>query len=241
MASIISYHLFTILGCLLGLLAPAAANVEKVIFTAPDPVPIPLQKPSLADLNLPVLTSDASSIRTNLSRVFPSKPKDYDSGASTWLLLDSLNAGQRYEFRVCWAAIQPTDFFIEVYELDTIWDTPELMQSLASYAYSRQSEAEEHGESPRNGGERNASVLLLQVKAIADYFTDNAALMKDPPPVLVDLILDPYLFNIVPHSLVSTIGFLVIVGLVAWFASRSAASRLQKIAATTDSGDKKRN
>jgi hypothetical protein len=86
-------------------LTSVLANVEKTIFTAPALLPIPQQKPSLADLRLPVLTPDASEIRTNLSRVFPNEPKDYASGAATWVLLDNLNPEQRYEFRVCWAAI----------------------------------------------------------------------------------------------------------------------------------------
>lgn len=105
MFSLALRHLLPILGLVLFLASSTEANAEKVIFTAPDAVPIPLQKPSLADLNLPVLTPDTWSIRTNLSRVFPTEPKDYASGAATWLLLDSLNADQRYEFRVCWAAI----------------------------------------------------------------------------------------------------------------------------------------
>ncbi|KAH7273790.1 hypothetical protein B0J15DRAFT_567158 [Fusarium solani] len=224
-------HILPILGLVLSLASSTEANADKVIFTAPDVVPIPLQKPSLADLNLPVLTPDSWSIRTNLSRVFPTKPKDYASGAATWLLLDSLNAGQRYEFR------QPTGFVMDVYELDTVWDTPELMQSLADYAYSRQSSTDSQG--AREEGERSASVLLLQIKASADYFTDDAALMRDPPPVLVDLILDPYLYNLIPRSLVPTIGFLILVGLVAWFVARSVASKLQSIAVAGESREKK--
>ncbi|KAM0440797.1 hypothetical protein ACHAPT_000098 [Fusarium lateritium] len=238
MLSLALRHLLPALGLVLFLTASAAANAEKVIFTAPEVVPIPLEKPSLADLNLPVLMPDSWSIRTNLSRVFPRGPKDYASGAATWLLLDSLNAGQRYEFRVCWAAIQPTGFVMDVYELDTVWDTPELMQSLADYAYSRQSSAGSQ-EAEQREGERSASVLLLQIKASADYFTDNAALMRDPPPVLVDLILDPYLYNLVPRSLVPTIGYLVLVGLVAWFVARSIASKLQSIAVAGESREKK--
>ncbi|KAF4989960.1 hypothetical protein FDECE_14528 [Fusarium decemcellulare] len=239
----ISRQILLILGFLI---AFAAGNAEKIIFTAPAPIPIPQQKPSLSDLRLPVLTPDAFAIRTNISRVFPPEQRDYASGAATWLLLDNLNAGQRYELRVCWAAIQPTGFVLEFYELDRAWDTPELMQSLAEYAYSRQPDAgdedtEQVGRSPRDGGARNASVLLIQVKASADYFTDNAVLMKDPPPVLVDLILDPYLFNLVPRSLVPTIIFLLVVGLVAWFVARSIASKLQAIAVTTESVDKKKN
>jgi hypothetical protein len=90
---------------LAAVLTSVLANVEKTIFTAPALLPIPQQKPSLADLRLPVLTPDTSEIRTNLSRVFPSKAKDYASGAAAWVLLDNLNPEQRYEFRVCWAAI----------------------------------------------------------------------------------------------------------------------------------------
>lgn len=126
---------------------------------------------------------------------------------------------------------------MDVYELDTVWGTPELMQSLADYAYSRQSSTDSHGD--REEGERSASVLLLQIKASADYFTDDAALMRDPPPVLVDLILDPYLYSLIPHSLVPTIGFLVVVGLVAWFVARSVASKLQSIAVAGESREKK--
>lgn len=126
---------------------------------------------------------------------------------------------------------------MDVYELDTVWDTPELMQSLADYAYSRQSSTD--SQEDREEGERSASVLLLQIKASADYFTDDAALMRDPPPVLVDLILDPYLYNLIPRSLVPTIGFLVLVGLVAWFVARSVASKLQSIAVAGESREKK--
>ncbi|EGU83899.1 hypothetical protein FOXB_05613, partial [Fusarium oxysporum f. sp. conglutinans Fo5176] len=149
----------------------------------------------------------------------------------------------RYEFRVCWAAVQPTGFDLGVYELDTVWQTPELIQSLASYSFSRQDqEARLIEESTQTEGrEREASILLLQIKASADYFTDDAALMKDPSPVHVDLILDPYLYGIVPRSLVPAAGYLVLVGAVAWFVSRSIASKLQTIAVTTDGANKKQN
>ncbi|EXM30329.1 GPI-Mannosyltransferase II co-activator, Pga1 [Fusarium oxysporum f. sp. vasinfectum] len=231
------------LGGLLFLFSTAIANVEKTIFTAPASLPIPQQKPSLGDLRLPILTPDAPSIRTHISRSFPSEPKDYASGVATWVLLDKLNQGQRYEFRVCWAAVQPTGFDLGVYELDTVWQTPELIQSLASYSFSRQDqEARLIEESTQTEGrEREASILLLQIKASADYFTDDAALMKDPSPVHVDLILDPYLYGIVPRSLVPAAGYLILVGAVAWFVSRSIASKLQTIAVTTDGANKKQN
>ncbi|KAF4943376.1 hypothetical protein FGADI_13458 [Fusarium gaditjirri] len=231
------------LGGLLFLLSTAIANVEKTIFTAPASLLIPLQKPSLGDLRLPILTPDTPNIRTHINRIFPSEPKDYASGVATWVLLDKLNQGQRYEFRVCWAAIQPTGFDLGVYELDTVWQTPELIQSLANYSFSRQDqEAGLTKESTQTEGrEREASILLLQIKASADYFSNDAALMKDPSPVHVDLILDPYLYGIVPRSLVPAAGYLVLVGAVAWCVSRSIASKLQRIAVTTDGANKKQN
>ncbi|KAF4343669.1 hypothetical protein FBEOM_2342 [Fusarium beomiforme] len=232
--------IYALCGLLL-LLTPAIANVEKTIFTAPPSFPIPHQKPSLADLRLRVLTPVASSIRTNISRIFPTGPQNYTSGAATWLLLDKLNQGQRYEFRVCWAAI-PTGFELAVHELNTVWQSPELIQSLASYAFSRHDqETEFQREEPHDGGkEREASVLLLQIKASADYFTDEVVFMRDPSPVLVDLILDPYLYGVVPLSLVPTVGYIVLIGVVAWFVSRFIACKLQTIAVTTDGANKKK-
>jgi len=86
--------------CLLS--QPSFANVEKDIFLGPDPVPIPLAQPTLSDLHLDTLTPDSSSLRTHLEAVFPSS--SHPKGAATWLILDDLSPGQRYEVRVCWAA-----------------------------------------------------------------------------------------------------------------------------------------
>ncbi|KAH6900105.1 hypothetical protein B0T10DRAFT_15296 [Thelonectria olida] len=219
-----------------------AANTEKVIFTAPDVANIPVQSPTLRDLQLHLLSPDDPLVRANLTRVFPTQPGDAATGAATWLLLDHLTPSQRYELRVCWAAIQPTAFALDVYELDTVWSTPELIRSLEEYASKRQAVSgadQEH--LPREQGERQSSVLLLQVRASADYFTDDAALMKTPPPVLADLILDPYFYNVIPQSLIPTIGYLVAVGLLAWFGARSIASKLQSIAITAESATKKQN
>lgn len=80
----------------------ASANAEKTIFLGPAPVNLPQQSPSLADLHLDVLTPDDHVLRTHLAAVFPTEERP--RGAETWLLLDSLAEGQRYEVRVCWLA-----------------------------------------------------------------------------------------------------------------------------------------
>jgi hypothetical protein len=78
--------------------------VEKAIFLGPATVNIPLQKPTLSDLNLHTLTPETTgnTIRTRLARQFPQEGID---PPATWLLLDTLTEGQRYELRVCWAAL----------------------------------------------------------------------------------------------------------------------------------------
>jgi hypothetical protein len=64
--------------------------------------------------------------------------------------------------------------------------------------------------------------------------------MKDPPPVLVDLILDPYLYNVLPQSLVPTVGYLVVVGVVSWFVAKWVASSLTAIASSANNDQTKK-
>lgn len=43
--------------------------------------------------------------------------------------------------------------------------------------------------------------------------------MKTVPPVQADIILDPYLFNVLPESLIPTAGYLVAVAALGWYVS----------------------
>lgn len=73
------------------------------------------------------------------------------------------------------------------------------------------------------------SVLFLRVRAAADYFTTNEALMRNVEPVAVDLILDPFLWNVFPRSLVPTAGWIVVVAIVAVFVARWVAAELGRV------------
>lgn len=96
-----------ILSLLLGALAlaqQAAANVEKTIFLGPETINVPQQNPTFDNLHLDVLSPAADlAIRTHLQAEFPNSTSG-SRGKATWLLLDDLTPGQRYEVRVCWAA-----------------------------------------------------------------------------------------------------------------------------------------
>lgn len=106
--------------------------------------------------------------------------------------------------------------------------TPELITSLSTYAYARQAALDDF-QFQQLVGRRvydqttsetsKKSISFLQIFAGADYFTLNKTLMSDVPPVLVDIILDPYLLNVFPQSLVPTAGYLLVLAVGAWFLS----------------------
>ena len=135
---------------------------------------------------------------------------------------------------------QPTDFRLDTYTLQTVFDTPELITSLAHYSQGRQPDhidlaAEQPGitKQPPNTKQKREelqSTLFLQIFAAADYYTMNNTLMEHVPPVFVDIILDPYLFNVFPRSLVPTTVYIVLLAFVSWYLSRHIRSWFQRFA-----------
>jgi hypothetical protein len=140
---------------------------------------------------------------------------------------------------------------VDVYDVDTVWESPELISSLAAYAADRQESGADsqkvmepriqtEANGPRSRQARQASILFLRVLAAADYYTDNATLMSNTPPVLIDIILDPFLLNVLPESLMATGAYIVLVAIASWFVSQKAASWIQTISRTdTDAARKK--
>ncbi|CAJ2511742.1 Uu.00g073670.m01.CDS01 [Anthostomella pinea] len=211
-------------------------NTEKAIFLGPPAANISSAHPTLDDLNIDTLTPQDFTVRTHLEAQFPSDAFEY--GKATWLVLDELTEGQRYEVRVCWAATQPTAFRMNTYELQTVFETPELISDLSEYSRSRQPAVDKpSGEKPgsaklsgvASASERQASVLLLQVLAAADYYTMNKTLMRDVPPVHVDIILDPFLLNVLPRSLAPTVIYIIVVAIASWFLAQLISTKIRQI------------
>lgn len=105
-----------------------------------------------------------------------------------------------------------------------MFDTPHLIQSLAAFA--------EQQAPPAAGVQTSeevytSSILFLRLQAAADYFTTNKRLMSHPQPVDVDIILDPYLANIFPASLVPTALYIVILTLLSFYLSATVWRYLQ--------------
>ena len=83
---------------------------------------------------------------------------------------------------------QPTSFTLITYTLSEVFDTPELITSLATYSESRQTlPSSDWNPGHRRVGSSPDSILFLQVFAAADYFTTNKTLMQHVPPVNVDI------------------------------------------------------
>ncbi|KAI0852007.1 hypothetical protein F5Y00DRAFT_258964 [Daldinia vernicosa] len=225
------------------LIAAVCANTEKAIFLGPPTASIPFSHPTLDDLHVDVLTPTNGAIRTHVEAQFPNISLPH--GKATWLVLDELTEGQRYEVRVCWAATQPTEFRVATYELQTLLEVPELLSSLSKYSQFHRSLDSDPGSQSRSIGgaqalryERKTSVLFLQILAAADYYTMNKTLMRDVPSVHVDIILDPFVFGLLPRSLLPTVGYIVVVTIASWFIARYISICIRNLAAETTSEKK---
>ena len=194
-------------------IASSSANVEKGIFLAPEAIKIPQKPPNLDNLHLNVLTPSKSTLRTQLAASFP-QPDSL--GTVSWFLLDELQQGQRHEVRICWAATQPTAFTLDTFLLSEVFSKPELITSLASYSESHEGF---DTRSRKETASKTSSLLLLRIIAAADYYTNNKTLMQVVPPVNVHIILDPFLLNILPKSLLPTGLYLAIIAVIAWILS----------------------
>lgn len=75
---------------------------------------------------------------------------------------------------------------------------------------------------------------MLRILAAADYYTTDASLMNSVPPVDADVILDPFLFNVLPRSLAGTVCYIVAVAVAAHLLSRRIVSGFHGLIASAD-------
>jgi hypothetical protein len=144
---------------------------------------------------------------------------------------------------------QPTSFRLNTYELPLVFDTPELITSLALYSESRQPQLDPiEAQKPiistaykksKHIYDEVSSTLFLQIFAAADYYTMNQTLMEHVPPVFVDIILDPYILNIFPRSLIPTTAYIIILSIGSWFLSKHIGKWLKDAARDEEQKGKK--
>jgi len=103
-----------------------------------------------------------------------------------------------------------------------VFGDPVLITSLSTFSESRLQDQEALGgevDGNTSPSRSKSTALFLKISAAADFFSSNKTLMREPPPVLVDLILDPYLLNLLPQSLVPTVAYIVAIAVLSWFLS----------------------
>ncbi|KAI5306984.1 hypothetical protein KEM56_005903 [Ascosphaera pollenicola] len=195
----------------------ASANTEKTIFIAPPKTPLSAKEADLA-ASLLWLTPDSYVKRTQIPVIFPPLDAEKPAGTETWLYLSELTPGQRHE--------QPTEFWLDAFTFDEVHESLALNASIENFIASEQGQKQLDGKNAdvrskvnSENGLATSSSLFLRLIAAADYFTLNETLMQSPEPVHVDLILDPFLANIFPRSLVPVGIYLSIVAVIAWFVS----------------------
>ncbi|KAA8643606.1 hypothetical protein EYZ11_006951 [Aspergillus tanneri] len=201
---------------LLPVVLNVSANVEKTIFIAPSLTTIPTVDPSLDDLGLQRLSPLNPILRTQLNASFPT---DDSLGTDSWYFLENLTPGRRYEARICWLATQPTDFTLTTYTLLDAIEDPALFSSISVYSAARLADYPPQDIPPDSASTdpspTTESVLFLRVRAAADYYSLDRSLMESVPPVRADIILDPFLGNVFPLSLVPTACYMCVIGCVA--------------------------
>ncbi|KAI0484225.1 hypothetical protein GGR56DRAFT_612859 [Xylariaceae sp. FL0804] len=218
--------------------ATVRANTEKAIFLGPPAVDVSSAHPALDGLEVFTLTPQRSALRTHLEAQFPGE--EFPHGKATWLVLDGLTEGQRYEVRICWAATSPTAFNLNTYELHALLEKPELISGLGASSRSHQSNARDDKYTEVSAPVRfsgiyrqpssETSLLFLQILAAADYYTTNKTLMTDVPPVRADIILDPFLFNILPRSLAPTVIYIIMVAVASWLLAQQVSAWIRQVA-----------
>jgi hypothetical protein len=79
----------------------------------------------------------------------------------------------------------PTDFWLDAYPINQVFDTPELISSLSKYSEQRQDQGLEDSAYFSEGAP--ASVLLLRIQAAASFYSPNRTLMEYPLDVDTDI------------------------------------------------------
>jgi len=238
----------------------AQANVEKTIFLA-GTATVPSVEPGLDDLGLERLSPDRPALRTRLNASFPSNdvPEGSDSWFFLENLIPGQRYEVRvcWLATVCimpsmddmnpklTSIKQPTALTLTTHPLaDTVEDAS-LLSSLSVFSTARLASLDPRLQAntiPGRADKRSKkgvlgqapktdSVLFLRVRAAADYFSTNETLMRDVPPVAVDLILDPYIWNVFPRSLIPTAGWIAVVTVVAVVVARWIARELGRVIA----------
>lgn len=210
-------------------LPSAIANVEKVIFLLNPPPDPPLQLTRILS-NLLRLNPNSPRLSTTLDLTTNITGRERDAGgnggigegeSTIWAVLEKLILGKRYEVRIIWAATEPAKFELEVFTAVEVGE----MGVEGLVIQGEEKGGKEEGKEEANNGALGSSqgiVMYLRVLAKKDPY--------NPDPVKIELILDPFLWNILPESLLCIGVVVVLVAGAAWWVSGRVERWLSMVA-----------
>lgn len=135
---------------------------------------------------------------------------------------------------------QPTAFTLSTYTLEQVTSDKATLASISRFSNARlaslpgtgagsTSRRNSHSKGSKRNQENGETALFLRIDAVADYFSLSEQLMQSVPPVTVDLVLDPFLGNVFPRSLVSTACWGLAVAAVAVGVSRWVVREIGRV------------
>ncbi|KAF8423643.1 hypothetical protein EV426DRAFT_574480 [Tirmania nivea] len=209
----------------------AVANVEKVIFVPSDsrPLQFTLNPNSLR------LSPDGPRLYTVLDLNANTTGSERNGGgdggggrvgeereeSSTWVVLEKVIPGKRYEVRIVWAATEPAEFELGVF---TAVEAVEAGMGAGAEGSVIRGGEEGGKDGEKEGGLKSSqgTVMYLRVLAKKDRY--------NPDPVAVELVLDPFIWNILPESLLHIGAIVVLVAGAAWWAGAMVDRWLSMVA-----------
>lgn len=120
---------------------------------------------------------------------------------------------------------QPTSFTLTTHSHADTVSEPSLLSALIKFSETQLAGSIPKS-SPSNDDEHEAPGLFLRIQSAADYFTTNSTLMENVPPVTADIILDPFIANVLPRSLAPAAIYIVLVAVLVYYIGTSLANAL---------------
>lgn len=111
-----------------------------------------------------------------------------------------------------------------------VWNTPDLLRSISQYATSRPNHDVGVVSQSATQPDAPSSNLLMRICAAASYYTHEEGLMEEVPPVNVDITLDPFLFHVLPTTLLPVVAYILFLIPISWYVGRRVTTWLESLA-----------
>jgi len=122
---------------------------------------------------------------------------------------------------------------LETFELQTVHDDPDLFISLSRTGHQQGislADPNSSANTTTTTTSSSSSRLLLRIVATADYYTDRQDLMESASPTYTEIILDPWVYGLVPATIVPIAAYVLAVAALAYPLARAICRAIESLA-----------